>query len=177
MIRHKQFLVWKNQRALSLLLLTLINGVCFRHVNVKDLILICICRYLHNALHKACHAWVHYGDGSANNLPEQTWARFDFLIWCCGDRLRQRLLAGVYTLYAKTSRHYSLRFQHHYSRIRWINKFDTNKDASNKCENERIFLNFLEFTISAIFEKRVTDGPTHGRTDQRTKFLKMRGRI
>ena len=26
------------------------------------------------------------------------------------------------------------------------NKFDTNKDASNKCENERIFLNFLEFT-------------------------------
>ena len=27
----------------------------------------------------------------------------------------------------------------------WLNKFDTNKDASNKCENERIFLNFLEF--------------------------------
>ena len=27
-----------------------------------------------------------------------------------------------------------------------INKFDTNKDASNICENERIFLNFLEFT-------------------------------
>ena len=26
------------------------------------------------------------------------------------------------------------------------NKFDTNKDASNKCENERIFLNLLEFT-------------------------------
>ena len=25
------------------------------------------------------------------------------------------------------------------------NKFDTNKDASNKCENEGIFLNFLEF--------------------------------
>ena len=27
-----------------------------------------------------------------------------------------------------------------------INKFDTNKDASNICENERIFLNFHEFT-------------------------------
>ena len=26
------------------------------------------------------------------------------------------------------------------------NKFDTNKDACNVCENERIFLNFLEFT-------------------------------
>ena len=27
-----------------------------------------------------------------------------------------------------------------------INKFDSNNDASNKCENERIFLNLLEFT-------------------------------
>ena len=27
------------------------------------------------------------------------------------------------------------------------NKFDTNKDVSNKCENERIFLNFLEFCL------------------------------
>ena len=26
------------------------------------------------------------------------------------------------------------------------NKFDPNKDASNICENERIFLNLLEFT-------------------------------
>jgi hypothetical protein len=26
------------------------------------------------------------------------------------------------------------------------NKFDTNKDASNKCEDERIFLNLMEFT-------------------------------
>ena len=29
--------------------------------------------------------------------------------------------------------------------INW-NKFDTNKDASNICENERIFLNLLKFT-------------------------------
>ena len=28
----------------------------------------------------------------------------------------------------------------------YTNKFDTNNDASNKCENERIFLNLLEFT-------------------------------
>ena len=28
----------------------------------------------------------------------------------------------------------------------WLNKFDTTKDASNKCENERIFLNLMEFT-------------------------------
>ena len=27
-----------------------------------------------------------------------------------------------------------------------MNKFDMNKDASNKCENEWIFLNFLEFS-------------------------------
>ena len=27
-----------------------------------------------------------------------------------------------------------------------FNKFDPNKDASNICENERIFLNLLEFT-------------------------------
>ena len=26
------------------------------------------------------------------------------------------------------------------------NKFDSNNDASNKCENERIFLNLLDFT-------------------------------
>ena len=28
----------------------------------------------------------------------------------------------------------------------FLNKFDTNKDTSNRCENERIYLNFLEFT-------------------------------
>ena len=56
------------------------------------------------------------------------------------------------------------------------NKFNTNKDASNKCENKRIFLNFLEFTccpqnsISAIFEKGVTDGRTKA-------LIEMRGRI
>ena len=27
-----------------------------------------------------------------------------------------------------------------------LNKFDSNNDASNECENERIFLNLLEFT-------------------------------
>jgi len=33
-------------------------------------------------------------------------------------------------------------------------------------------------SISAIFEKRLTDGPTDGRTDGRTKpLIEMRGRI
>ena len=36
----------------------------------------------------------------------------------------------------------------------------------------------LKVSISAIFEKRLTDGPTDGRTDGRTKpLIEMRGRI
>ena len=31
-------------------------------------------------------------------------------------------------------------------RKNYLNQFDTNKYASNKCDDERIFLNFLEFT-------------------------------
>ena len=31
-------------------------------------------------------------------------------------------------------------------REREVNKFDTNKDASNKCEDERIFWNLMKFT-------------------------------
>ena len=47
-----------------------------------------------------------------------------------------------------------------------INKFNTNKDASNKCENEWIFLNFLEFSgIYFLRNAWRTNGWTNGRTD------------
>ena len=59
------------------------------------------------------------------------------------------------------------------------NKFDSNNDASNECENKRIFLNLLEFTWiclnvleltwiylnSPFWKKCMMDPQTHGRTD------------
>jgi len=54
------------------------------------------------------------------------------------------------------------------------NKFDSNNDASNKYENERIFLNLLEFTLNLLEftwicrleKKHLTDWQTDGRTDK-----------
>ena len=53
------------------------------------------------------------------------------------------------------------------------NKFDTNKDASNIREIERIFLNLLEFLANIAFfvNGLRTDGPTDGPTDGQTKPL------
>ena len=60
----------------------------------------------------------------------------------------------------------------------WRNKFDSNNNASNECENERNFLNLLEFawiylnllelTRIRCFEKKPlwTDQRTNGRTDK-----------
>ena len=69
----------------------------------------------------------------------------------------------------------------------YSNKFDSNNDASNECENERISLNLLEFTwiflnlleftcfvvLRTLFPRYLrnawrTDRRTHGPTDPRT---------
>ena len=42
------------------------------------------------------------------------------------------------------------------------NKFNSNNDAFNECENERIFLNLREFVV---LKKHLMDGWTNGRTD------------